>query len=545
MISRRLRRPLCALICLLFCLSLALPALAYSGVSNWAKEDVDAADALGIVPEELQKRALTSAMTRMEMCHMAVNAFEKLTGSSLYPAKLDHFSDTRDADVCVAYELGIVGGFPDGTFRPTNPITRQEFAKVTGNFLNILGWSEDAQILSAFADEASVSNWAKPAAADMVRIGIVNGDNKNMLNPGMSVSYEEACALFFRTYQMFENGEDVGTIGAAEIVGEEGEIVFNGLSNWAKATVTQMYGMGLLPESAVQMQMNLPITRGDLCEMAVRIYQGVSGTEPSADDAAMSDTDRQAILQAKNLGIVNGYPDGTFRPDGVLTREQMFQITENLLRACGYQKLTDEQLLTEAFSDYTSIGGWARECIATLFRIGVMRGDNQSRALPQSQTSCEQAIAMFMRTLKQVGKWYQNHPLSKIVGPLTSPNKALQVVDLAKSFVGYPYVWAGANPSVGFDCSGLVYYVYKQMGYNIQRDGDGQAGNGIAVKESDMQPGDIIIFANKYTGAIQHVGLYIGDGMMVHAQSSRTGVVISRYDYDKNKYIYPIRRIIY
>ena len=106
-------------------------------------------------------------------------------------------------------------------------------------------------------------------------------------------------------------------------------------------------------------------------------------------------------------------------------------------------------------------------------------------------------------------------------------------------------MWAGANPSVGFDCSGLVYYVYKQMGYNIQRDGDGQAGNGIAVKESDMQPGDIIIFANKYTGAIQHVGLYIGDGMMVHAQSSRTGVVISRYDYDKNKYIYTIRRIIY
>ena len=44
---------------------------------------------------------------------------------------------------------------------------------------------------------------------------------------------------------------------------------------------------------------------------------------------------------------------------------------------------------------------------------------------------------------------------------------------------------------------------------------------------------------------IEDAGLYIGDGMMVHAQSSRTGVVISRYDYDKNKYIYTIRRIIY
>ena len=544
MIVRKLRRPLCGLICLILCLSLALPALAYSGVSNWAKEDVDAADALGIIPESLQKRKLNTAMTRMEMCHMAVNAFEKLTGSSLYPVKLDHFSDTRDADICVAYELGIVGGFPDGTFKPTNPITRQEFAKVTGNLLNVLGWSEDAQTLSTFADEKKVAGWAQPAAADMVRLGIVNGDNNNKLNPGTSVSYEQACVLFFRAYQMLETGEAPGTIGAAETIGTE-EVEFSSLSSWASDIVMQMYSMGMMPESALEKRMDKPISRGDLCEVAVRIYQSVVGTAPSSGKTTFSDTDREAVLQAKELGIVNGYPDGTFRPDGALTREQMFQITENLMKACGYQEKTDEQLLAEAFSDYSKIGGWARECIAVLYRIDVMRGDNQSRALPQGQTTCEQAIAMFMRTLKQVAKWYQNHPLSKIVGPLTSPNVALQVAEFAKTFVGYPYTWAGADPSIGFDCSGLVYYVYKQMGYTIKRDGDGQATNGIAVKESDMQPGDIIIFANKYTGAIQHVGLYIGDGMMVHAQSSRTGVVISRYDYDKNKYIYTIRRIIY
>ena len=104
MISRRFRRPLRGLICLLLCLCMVLPALAYTGVSNWAKEDVQAAENLGIVPESLQKRDLTTSMSRMEMCHMAVNAFEKLTGSSLYPSKLDHFSDTRDADICVASE---------------------------------------------------------------------------------------------------------------------------------------------------------------------------------------------------------------------------------------------------------------------------------------------------------------------------------------------------------------------------------------------------------------------------------------------------------
>ena len=169
----------------------------------------------------------------------------------------------------------------------------------------------------------------------------------------------------------------------------------------------------------------------------------------------------------------------------------------------------------------------------------------QGRVTPTADTTSEQAIAMLMRTLKQVGSWYEAHPLRKITGPLTTPNKALQAVELAKSFVGYPYVWAGADPSIGFDCSGLVYYIYKQLGYNLHRPGDGQASDGIAVSEDDLQPGDIIIFSNKYTGSIQHVGLYIGNGEMVHAQSSATGVVVSKYDYDYNKYIYSIRRIIY
>ncbi len=543
MISRSLRRVLCLVLLLALCFSMTVPALAYKGVSSWAKSDVKDADKLGIIPDSLQKRALTTPMTRIEMCRMAVNAFEKLTGSTLYPAKISHFKDTKDADVCVAYELGIVSGFPDGTFRPNNSITRQEFSKVTGNLLNALGWSEEAQILSAFSDETDLSKWARSATSRMARLGIVNGDNNGKLNPAQSVSYEQACAMFLRTYQMFETGEQTGMIGAAEAVDDE--VKFQGLSNWAKSTIFQMYSMDMLPASAANAVMNKPITRGEMCEIVVRIYQTVTGKTLEKSKTKFSDTDRQAVSQAKDLGIVNGYPDGTFRPDGLLTREQLFRIADNLLTACGHKEKTDNQLLQDVFSDYDDIGKWARSCIATLYRIEVLRGDNKSKVLPQSETSCEQAIAMFMRTLKQVGKWYQNHPLSKIDGPLTSPSKTMQAVELAKKLVGARYVWAGASPGIGFDCSGLIYYIFKQLGYNIHRSGDAQANDGIAVKESEMQPGDIIIFCNKFTDAIQHVGIYIGDGMMVHAQSSATGVVISKYDYDYNKYIYAIRRIIY
>ena len=543
MIRCKLRRWCCILICLVLCVSMSVEALAYTGVSNWATAEVEAAEELGIIPTSLQKVPLNEAMSRLDMCHMAVNAFEKLTGTTLYPAKINHFSDTHDADVCVAFELGLVNGYPDGTFQPDKRISRQEFSKITGNLLDVLCWSEEAQSLGAFSDEGDVAGWAREAAARMVRLKVVNGSG-GKLNPESATSYEQACAMFYRAYMVLKNEDLNDDVGAAEPVGEE-ETVYNGLSNWARDIVVQMGVMELLPDSAAQAVMTEPITRGDMCEMAVRLYVLQGRQLPEVEEPTFSDTDREVITQAHKLGIVNGYPDGTFHPDAALTRQQFFQITNNLLKVCGFTEPDDAELLAQAYADAAEIGDWAKAGIALLYRMDVMHGDNQGRVTPTANTTSEQAIAMFMRTLNQVTSWYQDHPLKEINGPMTQPSKALQVVELAKSFVGYPYVWAGADPSIGFDCSGLVYYIYKQFGYNLYRSGDDMATNGIAVEESDLQPGDVIIFSNKYTGSIQHVGLYIGDGNMVHAQSSSTGVVISKYDYDYNKYIYSIRRIIY
>ena len=544
MIPRKLHRVCCFLICLVLCASMCMEALAYTGVSDWAAEEVGSAEDLGIIPASLQKVPLNEAMTRLDMCRMAVNAFEKLTGTSLYPAKINHFSDTRDADVCVAYELELVSGYPDGTFQPGKRINRQEFSKIIGNLLHILGWSEDAQILGGFTDEAKVADWAREAAARMVRLKVVTGNSSGTLNPEGTASYEQAIAMFFRAYSLLEAEGMTGSAAAAEPVGDV-ELPYADLSPWARDVVMQMDLLELLPASAATASMTAPITRGDMCEMALRLYTALDKPQPEILEPAFSDTDALVISQASKLGIVSGYPDGTFRPDEPLTRQQFFQITSNLLKACGYEELSDEQLLAKAYADAADVGAWAQAGVALLYRMDVMHGNSQGRVTPTADTTSEQAIAMLMRTLKQVSPWYAAHPLRKINGPLTTPNKALQAVEMAKSFVGYPYVWAGADPSIGFDCSGLVYYIYKQLGYNLHRPGDGQASDGIAVSEDDLQPGDIIIFSNKYTGSIQHVGLYIGNGEMVHAQSSATGVVISKYDYDYNKYIYSIRRIIY
>ncbi|MBQ4651303.1 MAG: SH3 domain-containing protein [Oscillospiraceae bacterium] len=100
-----------------------------------------------------------------------------------------------------------------------------------------------------------------------------------------------------------------------------------------------------------------------------------------------------------------------------------------------------------------------------------------------------------------------------------------EIAQYACQFVGTRYIWGGSSPE-GFDCSGLVYYVYKQHGYTLNRVAEDQARNGVHVDADQLQPGDILCF---YSGGsyIGHVGIYIGDGKFVHAANSATGVVIT------------------
>lgn len=92
-------------------------------------------------------------------------------------------------------------------------------------------------------------------------------------------------------------------------------------------------------------------------------------------------------------------------------------------------------------------------------------------------------------------------------------------VQLAERFIGTPYVWGGASPG-GFDCSGLVQYVYSRVGIHLPRVTWDQARVGFRVALDKLRPGDLI-FAYGY----DHVVLYVGGGMVVHAPF--TGTVVS------------------
>lgn len=100
-----------------------------------------------------------------------------------------------------------------------------------------------------------------------------------------------------------------------------------------------------------------------------------------------------------------------------------------------------------------------------------------------------------------------------------------RVVSTAKQYIGVPYVWAGTSPS-GFDCSGFTQYVFKACGMTIPRTCQDQYTLGTYVSKENLQPGDLVFFQNTYKTGISHVGIYVGDGMFIHASSSK-GVTIS------------------
>ncbi len=110
-----------------------------------------------------------------------------------------------------------------------------------------------------------------------------------------------------------------------------------------------------------------------------------------------------------------------------------------------------------------------------------------------------------------------------------------KVAAYAMQFEGYRYVYGGASPSTGFDCSGMVYYIYNQFGYNVGRTSTCQYENGYPhVSRSELQPGDIIIFTRTYAADFPatHSAIYIGNGKFIHAANSRSGVVVTSFSND-------------
>ena len=124
------------------------------------------------------------------------------------------------------------------------------------------------------------------------------------------------------------------------------------------------------------------------------------------------------------------------------------------------------------------------------------------------------------------------------------PVSGSQILAEAQKYLGCPYAAGGTSPA-GFDCSGFVYYVLKQVGLSPYRTPASQYTQGISVEKSALKAGDIVFFSSNSGRSITHVGIYSGNGQFIHAPNSRSTVSYSDLTsgYWANTY-YGARRIV-
>ena len=116
-----------------------------------------------------------------------------------------------------------------------------------------------------------------------------------------------------------------------------------------------------------------------------------------------------------------------------------------------------------------------------------------------------------------IGKYITNRPPEHEVPESYLDDETFAaILKEAEKYVGYPYVWGGSSPNTSFDCSGFVSYVYNQCAWSFGRLG-AQGLYNISTRTSSPKPGDLVFFTGTYdTPGISHVGIYVGDGWMLH-----------------------------
>jgi cell wall-associated NlpC family hydrolase len=118
------------------------------------------------------------------------------------------------------------------------------------------------------------------------------------------------------------------------------------------------------------------------------------------------------------------------------------------------------------------------------------------------------------------------------------PSRGLRAVQIANHLTGIPYVWGGASPRSGFDCSGLVQYVYGKLGLSLPHYTVSLYGHGRSVARSRLRPGDLVFFSG-----LGHVGIYAGHGKYIHAP--RRGTSVRWATLASHRGYYGARRIVF
>ncbi|MCW4355391.1 NlpC/P60 family protein [Hoyosella sp. YIM 151337] len=219
-------------------------------------------------------------------------------------------------------------------------------------------------------------------------------------------------------------------------------------------------------------------------------------------------------------------------PQDLITQMSAFEI----ISRDTFQRIKDFESARETYADAEQV---AREAAAQ-FRALTEDARTQHNLLAREQAALQEQIERIKALYESLSAEERQAWAGVTVPPGFDPNSlrgsgvGVEIARAALSRLGAPYVWGATGPDQ-FDCSGLVMWAHNQAGRPIPRTSQMQANGGMPVSPSDIQPGDVVIYYRDAT----HVGLYIGNGQIVHA--STFGVPV-KVDAVNSAPIHSIRR---
>ena len=164
--------------------------------------------------------------------------------------------------------------------------------------------------------------------------------------------------------------------------------------------------------------------------------------------------------------------------------------------------------LNSAVNVISEENGWSK------VKVGDKEGYISSSLLSDKRQETSRSMTKFREKTAEESNKTEN------TSNVASSGNGSSVVATANQYIGSRYIYGGTAPS-GFDCSGFTSYVYKRYGVSLSRTAAGQYSNGVAVSKGELQPGDLVMFGKS---GINHVGIYIGGGKMIHAANPSRGV---------------------
>ena len=179
----------------------------WSNASEWAKPELEKADENKLIPDMLNGKDFTSNITRREFAATCVKLYEKVSGKKGTQASNNPFTDTNDAEVLKAYNLGITNGTSETTFSPDALITREQMATMMTRALNKSGVNTTIDVNAVsnkFADHNEISTWALDGVYFMSARGVIKGVGENRFNVKGNATREQALAISSRSVTEFK-----------------------------------------------------------------------------------------------------------------------------------------------------------------------------------------------------------------------------------------------------------------------------------------------------------------------------------------------------